>query len=84
MQYTIRKIPLCDPLQFVLYWLIEEGEDNQTHVLVSCMIESKFPLFSSTVVVDSWCNVDCIVHPKGSIRSVYTLDASDCREREKK
>ena len=54
MQYTIRKIPLCDPLQFVLYWLIEEGEDNQTHVLVSCMIESKFPLFSNTVcLIDS-------------------------------
>ena len=51
VQVAIHKLPVCDPLQFVLSWTMEK-EGLKTRVRMGCQLESKIPFLSGTVRVD--------------------------------
>ncbi|KAK8815631.1 hypothetical protein WA538_004757, partial [Blastocystis sp. DL] len=48
VQVAIHKIPMCDPLQFVLSWVMEK-EGSKTRIRIGCQLESKIPFLSGTV-----------------------------------
>lgn len=48
VQVAIHKIPICDPLQFVLSWVMEK-EGSKTRIRIGCQLESKIPFLSGTV-----------------------------------